>query len=600
MMLKALVELSQRERLVLSYEPKPVRFYIHIGDEGHFVSVESAPLETRHTDPKGKPRGKPAPPARFIPRRTRTAGDKSDPEFLVDKAEYVFGIDPYPERKSSRKSPERVQEQLNEKRRDFAERVSVASKSLPSSSSLAAVVDFLRKEIPQEILRLLDSSNPRELQELSGALFAFVYEPDGGTRFVHEEPEIQEWFRKQLKSTDGQQRGQCLVTGESDRTLTRLHAAPKGIPPISATKGGVPLTSINQEAFASYGLDRIGGAPVSQSANFAIDTALTRLIDPAYPGPTGSPLPRRSFTIGPDSILLYWTRQEAALDFFGFLEDCDPEEVAEMLRSPYGSAKPPLEDPTDFYALILSGKQGRAIVRSFIESTVRDVALNVDRYQTECRIERPYGNTAGGFGLHDIRRALSPRGEVGRLPPAFGTALYLAIILGRSFPGTVLETVVRRNRAELLPNGHNLWPLAARTALLKAWFKRNKGKEIPVALDKQRTEVAYRLGRLLATLDKLQNDVLPAVNASVVDRFFGSASSTPAAVFPTLVRRSRGHLTKLRHEKQGLAIDRERLLQEIYSTLDDFPKTLGLEDQGLFSIGFYHQRQALFTKKEEH
>ena len=120
-----------------------------------------------------------------------------------------------------------------------------------------------------------------------------------------------------------------------------------------------------------------------------------------------------------------------------------------------------------------------------------------------------------------------------------------------------------------------------------------------MALDKERTEVAYRLGRLLATLDILQGDALGQVNASIVDRFYGSASSTPAAVFPTLIRRGRNHLNKLARDKPGLAVTRERLIQEIISTIKGFPKTLGLEDQGLFSIGFYHQRQDFFTKKGE-
>ena len=571
---------------------------------GHFLSVETAPLEAPFKDTSGKPRGTLVAPARFIPRRTRTAGDKSDPEFLVDKGEYVFGIDPNPGSKSSKKSPERIRGQLNQKRLDFLERISLASSALPQCQSLAAVVRFLQMDVPNEIHDLLKGTTPAERSRLAGALFAFIYEPASGTTFVHDDPDIQTWFQNHLVSTEGKLRGQCLVTGETDAVLTRLHAAPKGIPPTSTTKGGVPLSSVNQESFQSYGLDDRGGAPISEQANLAIDTALTRLLASAYPGPDGSPLPRRSFKIGPDSVLVYWTPQDASLDFFSGLDDRDPEEIAEMLRSPHRSFSAPLEDPTQFYALVLSGKQGRAIVRSFVETTVRDVAKNIEVYREESCIDRPYGKGLGGFPLRDFRRALAPRNEIDNLPPAFGTAFYMSIVLSRPFPGAVLETIVRRNRAQLFPPNRrgeaDQWPLAARTALLKAWFKRNRRKEISVALDKERTDVAYRLGRLLATLDMLQNDALGSVNASIVDRFFGSASSTPAAVFPTLIRRSRGHLNKLRHDMPGLAINRERLIQDIYSTVDNFPKTLGLEDQGLFSIGFYHQRQDFFTKKEEH
>lgn len=499
-------------------------------------------------------------------------------------------------------------ERLRTRRALFRERVEEAVKALPECESLAAVAAFLRRDPPAKIEHLLRTPTDLKPEQLSAALFAFKYEPDGGECCVHDDPRIRAYFRALLESPGEKLRGQCLVTGERDVPLARLHAKPKGIPPIATTKGGVPLTTVNQESFRSYGLDAMGGAPISESANLAIDTALTRLLAPAYPGPDGTPLPKRHFVIGSDSVLVYWTRQETSLDFFSGLEERDPEEVAQLLRSPQRSFAPPLEDPTDFYALILSGKQGRAVVRSFVETTVQEVARNVERHREESRIERPYGKGVGGFSLGDLRRALAARGDTDNLPPSFGTALYLAVILGRALPRGILETVVRRNRVELLPSeggrrGRSSkadpWPLAARTSLLKAWFIRNRVKEIPVALDKQRTEVAYRLGRLLATLDKVQEDALGSVNASIVDRFYGSASSIPAAVFPTLIRRSKYHIGRLRRDNPGLAVVREKLIQDIYSTIEGFPKTLGLEDQGLFSIGFYHQRQDFFTKKKE-
>ena len=120
-----------------------------------------------------------------------------------------------------------------------------------------------------------------------------------------------------------------------------------------------------------------------------------------------------------------------------------------------------------------------------------------------------------------------------------------------------------------------------------------------MGLDRQRTEPSYRLGRLLAVIDRLQQDALGNVNATLVDRYYGSASSTPESVFPTLLRRSRHHLGKLRREKPGFAVNAEKLLQEIVATLSRFPKTMNLEEQGLFALGFYHQRQDFFTKKED-
>ena len=119
-----------------------------------------------------------------------------------------------------------------------------------------------------------------------------------------------------------------------------------------------------------------------------------------------------------------------------------------------------------------------------------------------------------------------------------------------------------------------------------------------MSLDPTRPEGAYHLGRLLAVLDKCQQDALGSVNATLVDRYYGAASSTPAAIFPTLLRNNRHHLAKLRKEKAGWAITQERLIQEVMDGLNAFPRTLNLESQGLFALGFHHQRQAFFTKKD--
>ncbi len=119
-----------------------------------------------------------------------------------------------------------------------------------------------------------------------------------------------------------------------------------------------------------------------------------------------------------------------------------------------------------------------------------------------------------------------------------------------------------------------------------------------MALDRTRTDFPYRLGRLLAIIDRLQSDALGNVNATIVDRYYGSASATPSAVFPTLLRRSQHHFGKLRREKVGLAITTEKLVHEVVSDLNAFPKTMNLEQQGAFALGFYHQRQDFFTSNQ--
>jgi CRISPR-associated protein Csd1 len=594
MIYRALVDLAEQEGLLTetAYEPKEVHYLVHLSPGGGYLGYR-APRDEAPSDAKGRQQGKPRVPKRPIPRRSeRTAQDHA--EFLVDKAEYVFGIDP---------TEKRSEDKLAKRRQLFLERVRDAAQAVPSSTGLQALCGFLDNNVPAKLRQLLSPEKEAERKQVAAALFAFVYEPDGGVRCIHDEPEVKRYFMEVLSAEEGDLRGQCLVTGRTDVVLTRLHAQPKGIPPLSKTKGGVPLTTVNADAFKSYGLEDRGGAPISRRASIAIELALNRLLDPAYPRPDGGTFPQRRQIISPDTVVVYWSKGDAVLDFVAEIERADPEDVGQLLRAPYKGHVAPLEDPSAFYALILSGALGRGIVRSFVQSTVKDIATNIDRYRHEARIVRPYGESPGGYGLHEIRRTLVPRGDLEFLSPALGTDLYLAVLRNLPFPQSLLQTIIRRNRVDLLPSSRSGRPderaLAARTSLLKAYMNRNGRESLAVALDDTRTDSPYRLGRLLAILDKLQHDALGSLNATVVDRYYGSASSTPEAVFPTLLRRAQHHLAKLRRERPGLAVVTDRLMQNVMSDIRAFPKTLNLEHQALFALGFYHQRQDLFTKKTE-
>ncbi|HET8798364.1 MAG TPA: type I-C CRISPR-associated protein Cas8c/Csd1, partial [Thermoanaerobaculia bacterium] len=481
MILQALAHLAEREALVddPSYEPAAVAYLISLGPGGRYRGV--VPVEgTQELDKKGRPKGKPKLPARPVPRRSdRTSAPKA--EFLVDKAEYVFGVDP---------KGKRAEKQLATRKALFLDRVSYAARAL-SLPSLAAVEAFLRGPIPPEIEALLHPAKESEKSERAGALFAFLYEPDGGVACVHDDPRVRTWFAQQLDAEENPVIGQCLVTGEPSVVLTRLHAKPKGIPPKSLTKGGVPITSTNASAFTSYGLDHIGCAPISRTANIAVETALNRLLDPAWKAPSGETCQPRSLAINPETAFLYWSREDAGIDWLNDVDSVEPEAVAALLRSPYKSHHAPIDDPSDFYGLILSGMQGRAIVRSFLTSTVQDVARAMDRYRDEAAIVKPYGHAAGGFSLYEYRRALAPLREVKRLAPALGVDLYTAILFGRRFPRSVLQAIVSRNRVEFLPrkekgDARDEMLLAARCSLLKAYLNRNEKENFTVPLDRTR------------------------------------------------------------------------------------------------------------------
>lgn len=592
MIYQALAALAEREGLVddPNYEPAPLAFLVHLGPGGEYHGV-SAPRIDPPVDKKGRPKGKARPPSRAVPRRSdRTVQDQA--EFLVDKAEYVFGLDP---------AEKRAPGKLENRKRLFRESVANALGEL-KTPALASVIAFLDHPLPKELEQILRPEKESEKLERAGQLFGFVYDPDGGVTAVHDDPKVRTWLGSRSSDDEPEMVGQCLVTG-IEAPLTRLHAKPKNIPPKSKTKGGVPLTSVNAEAFKSYHLDAIQCAPISKSANIAIETALNRLLDPNWKKPDGSSCEPRRVNLSADTVILYWSKEDAGIDWFAAVEQQSPETIAALLHSPYKERLAPIEDPSAFYALILSGGQGRAIVRSFLQSTVSRVARAIEHYRDEVRIVKPYGEATGSFGLLDYRKALVPRRDLDLLPPALATDFYFSIVFDRPFPQSILQTMVRRFRADSLPKiekseRRDDMLVATRCSLLKAYLMRNRKENITVALDRERKDSAYRLGRLLAVVDRLQQDALGNVNATLVDRYYGSASSTPEAVFPTLLRRSQHHMGKLRREKPGLAVNTDRLLQEIVSDMEQFPKTMTLEQQGLFALGFYQQRQDFFTKKE--
>lgn len=600
MILTALHELAQREGLDPFYEPKEVHYLIRLDRDGAYRGI-SEPLEEPLLDARGRPKGKPRPPKRYIPRRSeRRSQDLA--EFLVDKAEYVLG---WAQSAADASKRAELEVRASERRSLFLERVREASTRLPQNKALRAVAQFLAADAmgrDAAVAAWLHEKAEADPKALDAALFAFVYLPLGDTHCVHDLEDVRQLFETTLVPADAP-RGQCLVTGKSDVALARLHAAPKGIPPVSVTKGGVPLTSVNKDAFCSYGLDDVGCAPISASASHRIDAALTRLLDPTYPGPDGNALPSRRIDLTRNTALVYWTRGDSDLDFLASLDTAEPEQVAALLRSPHQGRPSAIDDPQAFYALVLSGTQGRGIVRSFVESTVGCVARNLDRYFEEARVCRPFGEKDGTYPLIELRKALVFKGEIERLPPGLAVQLFAAILYGTQYPRLVLDAAIRRNRVDLFPRQKSgdrpdQKPLAARCSLIKAYLVRNLKMEVPVSLDVSRPEPAYRIGRLLAVLDKLQADALGNVNATIVDRYYASASSTPASVIPTLLRRAQHHVAKLRRESPGLGVVREKLLQEVMGGLASFPSTLTLEQQGLFALGFYHQRQDFYVKKE--
>ena len=168
-----------------------------------------------------------------------------------------------------------------------------------------------------------------------------------------------------------------------------------------------------------------------------------------------------------------------------------------------------------------------------------------------------------------------------------------SILTGMPYPQTLFTSILSRIRADQTVNYVRVAIIKACLARNQRYHSREREVEITMALDKQNTSVAYRLGRLFALLEKAQQDANPGLNATIKDRYFGAASATPRSVFPILLRLTQHHIAKAEYGR-----NMDKRIEEVMSGIDNFPSHLNLEKQGLFVLGYYHQRKALYTKNE--
>jgi CRISPR-associated protein Csd1 len=588
MILQALYELSERERLMEDpdFEPKLVTWVVRLSPEGHLIHIERADI------------------MRSVPRQpTGRAGTKAPACFLVDNTKYVFGL--------PTKNKTFAPEEGREKAALFRSLVAEAARETGDVAA-KAVFRFLEDLEANRIKVELDEKcKPNDL-------FAFIVSPDAD-QFVHERLAIKEfWRRKRCGDADQEAKGSaCLVSGRPVKG-NQLFPLIRGVPG-KGTSTGVALVSFNKNAFTSYGWERNANAPISREAAEACSTALNRLLHRAYPLPSGRTLPRQNVQISADTVVCYWTKRESDFSsvFAGILEG-NPEEVGEQYRSVWRGKLAEISDPTAFYALTLSGSQGRAIVRDWFESTVQAVAHNLNQHFADLEIVRNAKSPRGAgeppcFPLGVLLESLAANGKREEIPPAHAAAIVRAALQGIPYPLSILQRAVERQRAEI---GRDTWTdftrRDARAALIKAVLNRRRRsraalnyEEVSSTMDPSVASQGYVLGRLLAVLERLQQEAQGEVNATVIDRYFSGASASPKSVFVRLLKNTRHHVSKIKGEgsKYGLALRLEKIVDETAERFDPkhngFPAYLDLEQQGLFILGYHQMRHWLWLSKEE-
>jgi CRISPR-associated protein Csd1 len=387
----------------------------------------------------------------------------------------------------------------------------------------------------------------------------------------------------------------CLVSGTND-DLERLHAPIKGVWETNAS--GAKVVSFNMDAFNSYGKKQGANAPIGKKAAFAYTTALNHLLRKNS---------GQRFAAGNNSVV-FWAEKTCELehqlaDLMAEPPKEDPDRnvraVEILLKSPSSSAVPRRGDDACFCILGLSPNVGRLAVHFWFSSTVGEVSDRLRQHFKD--IDIVHGAWEKGvLSLFRLLLSMAAQAEADNISPSLAGDTMRAIFEGLPYPQSLLQAVIRRIRAEQEVN----YP---RASLIKAYVNRSTrlanpkiAEELKVGLDLDNVNIGYRLGRLLATLEKIQKEASSSANTTMRDRFYGAASGTPRGVFGNLMRINHYYLIKLSKIGRG-GRDRkfEQLLGQIMKGIKDFPVRLGVVDQGRFAVGYYHQKQDFFHKKDD-
>ena len=412
-------------------------------------------------------------------------------------------------------------------------------------------------------------------------------------RYLHEIPAIrQAWQDYYNNSQDGQQ-FPCLVTGQM-APVAQLHPSIKGI--YGAQSSGASLVSFNAPAFCSYDREQGLNAPTSQYAAFAYGAALNHLIA------------TQNTRVG-DVTLLFWAEsgEDAyadALKQFSFGDEDDKykeEDLKGLMDSLAEGADVEWDgtriDPNmTFYILGISPNAARLSVRFFLRNSFGQFIRNVKAHYDRLEIVRPSFDPFDNIPVwRMLKETVNPNSREKKPAADMAGDTLRAILTNTPYPATLLNGVTLRIRADREMN-------RTRAAILKAYYLKNRNPFVPeevltVSLNQDSNHEAYVLGRLFSVLEAIQSDANPGINATIRDKYFSSASATPGVVFPTLVNLAQKHLRKL---DEGKKISYSKQLTELMSKLGEtYPNRMNLPQQGAFQLGYYHQTQYRFTKKED-
>ena len=569
MILKALYDYYNRrgDLPAPGLEEKQIGFLLVISKEGKFLRFEDCRID--------KDRARTYLVKKHVGRSSGAVAN-----YLYDNSAYVFG---YSEKENGK-------EQLYFD--TFKAKIRDICNGFPDNDDMKSLCAFYNQS-REEILTAV-SADPlwEDVKKcLSKKYSTFSFRIHGDMKIIAEKKEL-------LRSNDTPSANKdsqiCLVTGK--------HGVPVEIAtatPIAGSQAIAKLVAFQVKCgYDSYGKSKCGNAPISEEAEFAFSTALNAMLA------KGS---HNKFRVG-DRTFLFWasSNSDAAMQAEGGLfdllgiagEDNDDknakvEQVRKVFEAIYSGALPLLIDDR-FYILGIAPNAAREAVVYWSETSLKDFAGMILRHFDDMTIVA-HKDTKPYMGVGSMLSAVTMGGKQSDATPNLPEAVVKSIFQGYPYPFTLFSSCIRRIRAE---SGEKNSVYAVRAAIIKAYLNRlnDNNKKIQIMLDKENTNPGYLCGRLFAVLDKIQEDANHI--SSIRERYMNAASATPASVFATILNLSVHHAEKL---NEGSKVFYEKLKQEIICKLpaDAFPAHLDLQDQGRFFVGYYHQRQEFFQKKED-
>lgn len=579
MILQALTEhyeaLAAQEKIARpGWADAKISFALCLGESGELERVASTKTE--------QARGKKtvlAPQNLSLPAPvTRTAGVLSN--FLWDNSSYILGVD-------AKGKPQRSLKCFETCRALHHQVLGGVD-----SPGARALLDFLDRWDPAAAAE--HPALKEDWEELiGGANLVFRYHGD----YLHNDPMIRQAWQRHYDSSGEGPEMVCLVTGQKG-PVEAVHPSIKGV--AGGQTSGTALVSFNAPAFCSYGRDQSLNAPVSRYAAFAYTAALNCLLADR----------EHLYRVG-ETTILFWAKsgQPAFQDFFaamafGGTACYDAGTLGGMLKSLL-EGKPVLYDETrldpgmDFYILGISPNAARLSVRFFLRNSFGGFLENVQRHNDRLEIIRPANDSFESIPPWKLVDATVNQNSKDKSPsPVMTGEVLRAILTDTHYPASLLNGVTLRIRAD-----HKVD--RTRAAILKAYYLKKPHPDIPkevltVSLNPACDTPAYVLGRLFSVYEAIQSAANPGINTTIKDKYFNSAAATPAVIFPILGNLAQKHLKKLKSSNRGLCVFYEKQLGEVASLLDtSFPARMSLPQQGAFQLGYYHQTQDRYQKKED-